>query len=66
MIDEKQAFCLNSRRWLVFMDLFMNYPSTCPHEGDCDGCGYFQLREPTKYLKKKERDLKEAMSDLVE
>ena len=53
----KHAFCWNSRRWLVFMDLVGKYPATCPNKGDCDGCGYFEEREPTEYLERKKRDI---------
>lgn len=52
-MSEKQGFCTNSRRWLVFMDLIGRYPSTCPYDGDCDRCGYFKEREPTSYVLRK-------------
>jgi hypothetical protein len=32
------------------MDLRGAYPRSCPYEGDCDRCGYFEERKPTKYL----------------
>jgi len=57
--DKKVAWCQNSRRWLVFMDLIGRYPKTCPYNGDCDGCGYFEERQPSKYLLRKEGLLKE-------
>lgn len=46
----KFGFCLNSKRWLLFMDLLGVYPSTCPDKGDCDRCGYFTEKEETRYL----------------
>jgi len=54
---EKSAFCLNSRRWIEFMDLENHYPETCPNEGDCDGCGYYVERLETHYLRRKRRIL---------
>ncbi len=51
------AYCHNSRRWLLFMDLAGHYPSTCPYEGDCDRCGYFEERKPTKYLLRKRKNV---------
>jgi len=53
----KLAFCLNSKRWLVFMDLRGSYPKTCPCRGRCyeEHCGYIEEREPTSYFKRRER-----------
>jgi len=63
-MSEIAGFCLNSRRWLEFMDLFGSYPSTCPYDGDCDYCGYFKERKVTKYLLKKRKELREARREL--
>ena len=60
--DKKQGFCQNSRRWLEFMDAHGKYPNTCPYDGQCHRCGYFTEREPTKYLERKKKRLKEAFS----
>lgn len=60
MSEEKQGFCTNSNRWLVFMDASGSYPKSCWREGDCDNCGYFKERTPTSYLKRKNKLLKEA------
>ena len=53
--EEKMAWCQNSRRWLVFMDLAMRYPEFCPHNGQCAKgyCGYFEERTPSKYVLRK-------------
>ena len=55
--EEEHAFgfCRNSRRWLLFMDLRGKYPDTCPYEGKCDQCSYFEERKPTKYLMQERR-----------
>lgn len=60
------GFCLNSRRWLVFMDAWGIYPKTCPYDGDCDQCGYFVKREETDYLRRKlklQSDVAETLPD---
>ena len=56
-MTEKLSFCTNSRRWLVFET--MN-PRSCPYEKErCPGCcGYYQEREPTKYVLRKMKILK--------
>jgi hypothetical protein len=51
--EEKLAWCQNSRRWLFFMDFRGQYPETCPYQGQCHRCGYFQEREPTRYILRK-------------
>ena len=50
--SELFAFCLNSRRWLVFMDMTGRYLKICPNKGQCShlSCGYFEERKPTKGL----------------
>lgn len=54
MDNHTYAFCRNSRRWLIFMDMIGRYPSTCAnqvaHQAECDNCTYLEEREPTKYL----------------
>jgi len=53
--NEKAEFCLNSRRWIETM-AFSSPPKSCPLESEhfwgCQDCGYYELREPTNYLKK--------------
>jgi len=53
--DEKAEFCLNSRRWIETM-MISRPPESCPHQSDnffsCQDCGYYELRKPTKYLKR--------------
>jgi len=52
------AFCLNSRRWLLFMNLDNKYPSTCIYDaidGDCDNCPHFTEKKVTAYFKRKWR-----------
>ncbi len=56
IMTKTQGFCLNSRLWLVFMDANDSYPRTCPYDGDCDRCGYFEERKPSLYLKERRRD----------
>jgi len=56
----KELFCLNSRRWVVFMDLdHGKYPATCPYDGACHICGYSTKKEATAYFRRKEKILKE-------
>jgi len=45
------------------MDMSMHYPKTCPYDGDCDRCGYFEERKPTKYLTRQLALLKEIDKD---
>ena len=57
---EKQEFCHNSRRWIIFMTMGNSIPSTCPYNdrgGGCIGgdCSYHQMREPTESFKRKEQ-----------
>lgn len=50
----KAEFCLNSRRWIKFMAYQGKPPESCPNRGDnfltCENCGYYEIREPSKYL----------------
>ena len=55
---EKVPWCQNSRRWLDFE--FYGASRGCPYkdfmgDGDCkyEGCGYYELREPTAYYRRK-------------
>jgi len=51
---EKAEFCWNSRRWIELMVLRLGAPDTCPNQKmqltKCEECGYYEMREPTKYL----------------
>ncbi len=54
-VTENGAFCLNSRVWLALRGF--TAPTTCPNrnhyeQSACRGCGYFELREPTRYVRK--------------
>ncbi len=56
-MSDTYAFCLNSRRWVIFMDL-VGPPRSCTYIGQqgrvsCVGerCGYYEERPPTAYLK---------------
>lgn len=53
-MGEKYAFCQNSRRWVITMDIRGRYPQTCPYDplDQCDEqhCGYYCEREPSRYL----------------
>jgi len=55
----KQGFCLNSNRWILFM--MFGQPKTCTYPNafkGCEGCGYFERREPTKYFIRKLKELR--------
>ncbi len=62
---EKQEFCWNSRRWVIWMTMDSSIPWTCPnkHNGGspCIGskCGYHEMREPTQAFKRRERMIRE-------
>jgi len=54
-----QGFCHNSRRWTVFM--MFHQPETCTYPNafkGCEGCGYFEKREPTDYFLRKLQELR--------
>ena len=60
--EKKVPYCTNSRRWLDF-ELY-GAPKSCPYRGfqgavDCigDQCGYYELKEPNYYYKKKREAL---------
>jgi len=55
MSENTFGYCQNSRRWLLFMDMFGRYPASCPYDGDCDECGYFEEKTATKYLLRKRK-----------
>jgi len=44
------------------MDAHGQYPQTCPYDGECDQCGYFEERSETIYLKQKRKFIKEAFA----
>ena len=46
-LSDKVGFCLNSRIWI---GIYPNSPPACPNEEECESCGYYEEREPTKYL----------------
>lgn len=55
---EKYLFCLNSRRWVLWFDMY-GLPNSCPQKGyqgntNCVGpeCGYCEEREPSPHLKR--------------
>jgi len=56
----KYAFCHNTRRWMVLQDLKVVEMPSCPHEGRCDECDYHEEREPTRYLKARMAEWREA------
>ncbi len=44
-VIELEPFCWHAKIWLGF------YGSTCPlNKDDCEGCGYYEDREPTQYF----------------
>lgn len=52
---EEHSWCWNSRLWLALRGF--TRPPTCPNrkyyeESACRGCGYFELRKPTRYLRR--------------
>jgi len=51
--DSKMGFCQNSRRWMLTFGMF-GFPESCPYQKEqgtyCERCGYYKMREPTKYL----------------
>lgn len=52
-MTEKYAFCQNSRRWIITMDIRGSYPETCPYDPlECNEqtCGYYCEKEPSRYL----------------
>jgi len=53
--NEKAEFCWNSKRWIEIMTTSRPLES-CPHQLDnffsCQDCEYYELREPTPYLKR--------------
>ncbi len=62
---EKQEFCLNSRRWIIWMSMDSSIPWSCPYKtsigSSCAGeeCAYHQMREPTTGFKRKEKIIRE-------
>ena len=53
--DERGSFCWNSRLWLALRGF--SRPPGCPNqkqyeESACRGCGYFEIREPTRYARR--------------
>jgi hypothetical protein len=62
MTEERIPFCHNSRRWLIGG----HDPRTCPYRGlgatYCIGvgCGYYEERKPTAYLKRRLRLLEDG------
>ena len=70
--DDKEMkhypFCLNSKRWITTF-LAMSLPKSCPYETekDCieDGCAYFELRQPTKYLLRVIEIFKKLEMDII-
>lgn len=59
---KKLGFCLNSRIWI---DVAVKTPKSCPyaesewHAPNCEDCGYYEMRKPTKYVLRKIETLKE-------
>jgi len=71
-MPEPYAFCINSRRWIAFMDASISYPKSCPYKGSCTTmgfrCDYFQEYQPTKYLLSKLKKInacKEGMMNVL-
>lgn len=68
-MNNKQEWCSNSRRWVIWMSMTSSIPWTCPHKHNigspCIGpdCGYHQMREPTEAFKRKERDIRQVYGD---
>lgn len=61
--DENGSFCHNSRLWMALRGF--RRPSGCPNqkqyeEAACRGCGYFEIREVTPYVRKQLELLGEA------
>jgi hypothetical protein len=55
--DEEAEFCLNSRRYIELMALYMHKPpNSCLHQSDnfftCQDCSYYEKRKPSRYLKR--------------
>jgi hypothetical protein len=67
---ETMAFCWNSRRWVILLDIFGSL-ETCPERGmgerDCigKGCGYYEERKPTEYAKELYRKIR-SLGDPVQ
>lgn len=58
-----EEFCTNSQKWILFMTTH-SAPRSCPYHQEqflhCEHCSYYQLKEPTNYLKNKLKKLSEA------
>lgn len=63
-MNEKQEWCSNSRRWVIWMSMKSSIPWTCPHKQNIgspcigSGCGYHQMRQTTDHFKRTERDIR--------
>jgi hypothetical protein len=57
----KSEFCYNSKRWIELM-AYGSPPESCPYNREnfmhCQFCGYYELKESSKYLKEKIKKLK--------
>jgi len=57
--DGLWEWCSNSRRWIRFM---MDASASCPypqeHLYQCESCGYYERRKPTRSAVKKDKLLK--------
>ena len=66
MIKKLIGFCLNSRIWI---EVTIVTPKSCPyienkfHAPNCEECGYYELREPMKYILRKIKILQEMQID---
>lgn len=61
----KDEFCLNSKRWIKTMTWRGKAPKTCPKREDnfktCQDCGYYQIREKSRYLLYMEKKAKDFL-----
>ena len=68
MSDDREEFCWNSRRWVIWMAMLNSIPSTCPYNianSGCAGgsCGYHEMRKPTKHFKRVEQGVRRMYAD---
>ena len=64
MAKDREEWCSNSRRWVIWMSMDSSIPATCPYNianSGCagEGCGYHQMRPPTRAFKDRERLIRE-------